>query len=100
MLEPNHYSIDELVVIYSIFYEFLSWFNSCVVFAALRKTMVRAHRQAWAWQDEWFGLTMEDIRQIEKQTQEALKMTMGGRLLCQSVRHTGVPGTFYTQGKS
>lgn len=40
--------------------------------------MVRAHRQAWAWQDEWFGLTMDDIRQIEKQTQEALKMTMAG----------------------
>lgn len=45
---------------------------------ALRKTMLRAHRQAWAWQDEWHGLTMEDIRQIERQTQEALKMTMSG----------------------
>ncbi|XP_054289278.1 protein retinal degeneration B isoform X3 [Macrosteles quadrilineatus] len=45
---------------------------------ALRKTMLRAHRQAWAWQDEWYGLTMEDIRQIEKQTQEALKATMAG----------------------
>lgn len=40
--------------------------------------MLRAHRQAWAWQDEWFGLTMDDIRQIERQTQEALKKTMGG----------------------
>ncbi|RZF42912.1 hypothetical protein LSTR_LSTR003628 [Laodelphax striatellus] len=45
---------------------------------ALRKTMVRAHRQAWAWQDEWHGLTMDDIREIERQTQEALKMTMSG----------------------
>lgn len=44
---------------------------------ALRKTMVRAHRQAWAWQDEWDGLTMEDIREIEKQTQMALKRKMG-----------------------
>lgn len=42
--------------------------------------MVRAHRQAWAWQDEWHGLTMEDIRQIERQTQEALKQTMSGNL--------------------
>lgn len=49
-----------------------------MVVTALRKTMVRAHRQAWAWQDEWCGLTMDDIRQIEKQTQEALKMTMAG----------------------
>ncbi|KAK7871835.1 hypothetical protein R5R35_006433 [Gryllus longicercus] len=44
---------------------------------ALRKTMVRAHRQAWAWQDEWHGLTMDDIRAIERQTQEALKRKMG-----------------------
>ncbi|XP_055586787.1 protein retinal degeneration B isoform X2 [Uranotaenia lowii] len=44
---------------------------------ALRKTMVRAHRQAWAWQDEWFGLTMDDIREIERQTQLALQKKMG-----------------------
>ncbi|KAJ8680190.1 hypothetical protein QAD02_015977 [Eretmocerus hayati] len=44
---------------------------------ALRKTMVRAHRQAWAWQDEWHGLTMEDIREIERQTQLALQEKMG-----------------------
>ncbi|XP_071449416.1 protein retinal degeneration B [Hetaerina americana] len=43
---------------------------------ALRKTMLRAHRQAWAWQDEWHGLTMDDIREIERQTQEALKRKM------------------------
>lgn len=46
--------------------------------SALRKTMVRAHKQAWAWQDEWNGLTMEDIREIEKQTQLALQKRMGG----------------------
>ncbi|KAH1011851.1 hypothetical protein HUJ04_001131 [Dendroctonus ponderosae] len=44
---------------------------------ALRKTMLRAHRQAWAWQDEWHGLTMADIREIERQTQQALKRKMG-----------------------
>ncbi|XP_065162391.1 protein retinal degeneration B isoform X4 [Atheta coriaria] len=44
---------------------------------ALRKTMLRAHRQAWAWQDEWHGLTMEDIRELERQTQLALKRKMG-----------------------
>ncbi|XP_037938735.1 protein retinal degeneration B isoform X2 [Teleopsis dalmanni] len=45
---------------------------------ALRKTMLRAHRQAWAWQDEWHGLTIEDIREIERQTQLALAKKMGG----------------------
>lgn len=39
--------------------------------------MVRAHRQAWTWQDEWFGLTMEDIRELERQTQVALAQKMG-----------------------
>lgn len=39
--------------------------------------MLRAHRQAWAWQDEWHDLTMEDIREIERQTQLALKRKMG-----------------------
>lgn len=58
-------------------YSCLTTTRKCVI--ALRKTMLRAHRQAWAWQDEWFGLTMEDIREIERRTQEALKRKMAGR---------------------
>lgn len=42
----------------------------------LRKVMVRAHRQAWCWQDEWYGLTMEDIRELELETQLALAKKM------------------------
>ncbi|XP_041916360.1 membrane-associated phosphatidylinositol transfer protein 2-like isoform X5 [Alosa sapidissima] len=42
----------------------------------LRKVMVRAHRQAWCWQDEWYGLTIEDIRQLELETQLALAAKM------------------------
>ncbi|KAM8886331.1 membrane-associated phosphatidylinositol transfer protein 2-like isoform 7-T9 [Spinachia spinachia] len=42
----------------------------------LRKVMVRAHRQAWCWQDEWYGLTMEDIRHLELETQLALATKM------------------------
>lgn len=54
--------------------------NTLEIYAALRKTMLRAHRQAWAWQDEWHGLTMDDIREIERQTQLALAKKMGGEL--------------------
>lgn len=39
--------------------------------------MFRAHRQAWAWQDEWHGMTMDDIRELERQTQLALQKKMG-----------------------
>ncbi|XP_039499866.1 protein retinal degeneration B isoform X2 [Drosophila santomea] len=49
---------------------------------ALRKMMLRAHRQAWAWQDEWFGLTIEDIRELERRTQLALAKKMGGGEEC------------------
>ncbi|XP_070143947.1 protein retinal degeneration B isoform X2 [Drosophila kikkawai] len=49
---------------------------------ALRKMMLRAHRQAWAWQDEWHGLTIEDIRELERQTQLALAKKMGGGEEC------------------
>lgn len=38
--------------------------------------MVRAHRQAWCWQDEWYGLTMDDIRQLELETQLTLARKM------------------------
>ena len=38
--------------------------------------MLRAHRQAWAWQDEYHGLTLADIRQLELQTQQALRAKM------------------------
>lgn len=47
-----------------------------VVPTGLRKVMVRAHRQAWCWQDEWYGLTIEDIRQLELETQLALAKKM------------------------
>ncbi|KAL3041898.1 hypothetical protein OYC64_019970 [Pagothenia borchgrevinki] len=42
----------------------------------LRKVMVRAHRQAWCWQDEWYGLTIDDIRLLELETQLALAKKM------------------------
>ncbi|VDO69614.1 unnamed protein product [Schistosoma margrebowiei] len=43
---------------------------------ALRKTMLRAHRQVWAWQNEWYGLTIEEIRRLEEETAQALASKM------------------------
>ncbi|XP_008586007.1 PREDICTED: membrane-associated phosphatidylinositol transfer protein 2 [Galeopterus variegatus] len=42
----------------------------------LRRVMVRAHRQAWCWQDEWYGLNMENIRELEKEAQLMLSRKM------------------------
>lgn len=35
--------------------------------------MLRAHQQAWAWQDEWWGLGIDDIRAIEEETMAVLQ---------------------------
>lgn len=41
-------------------------------------TMLRAHRQAWAWQDEWVGLRIEDIRRLEEDAAAYLSKVMAG----------------------
>ncbi|XP_071789761.1 membrane-associated phosphatidylinositol transfer protein 1-like isoform X2 [Asterias amurensis] len=43
---------------------------------ALNKTMLHAHRQAWCWQDEWVDLTIDDIRQLEKEAAKELMEKM------------------------
>ena len=42
--------------------------------------MLRAHRQAWCWQDEWHGLTLDDIRRLELETQLALQHKMAAAI--------------------
>ncbi|XP_068678065.1 protein retinal degeneration B-like [Montipora foliosa] len=44
----------------------------------LRRPMLMGHRQAWVWQDEWYGLTIDDIRKLEEETQRILSRKMGG----------------------
>lgn len=41
---------------------------------------MKAHRRAWLWQDEWYGLTMDDIREIERKTQEILRKKLAGAM--------------------
>lgn len=49
--------------------------------------MLRAHRQAWCWQDEYHGLTMDDIRRLERETQLALKAKMAS---CEALQDEAV----------
>uniref|UniRef100_A0A8C7CU45 Phosphatidylinositol transfer protein membrane associated 2 n=1 Tax=Oncorhynchus kisutch TaxID=8019 RepID=A0A8C7CU45_ONCKI len=64
----------------------------------LRKVMVRAHRQAWCWQDEWYGLTIEDIRQLELETQLALAQKMAH--FSQTEEATEANGAFSSPDKN
>ncbi|KAG9333202.1 hypothetical protein JZ751_012983 [Albula glossodonta] len=42
----------------------------------MQSKIERFIHDAWCWQDEWYGLTMEDIRQLELETQLMLAQKM------------------------
>ena len=46
------------------------------IHSGLRNPMLVGHRQAWAWMDKWCGLTIADIRELERQTQLELAKRM------------------------
>lgn len=41
-----------------------------------KETMNDFHRSVWLWQDEWTGMSMEDIRAMERDTQDELLRVM------------------------
>ena len=43
-----------------------------VIFRAVRRLLTNFHRQLFCWLDKWFGMTMEDIRELEDRTKEDL----------------------------
>jgi len=38
-----------------------------------RSTFLAFHQQIWCWTDEWYGMSIEELRQIEDKTKEELK---------------------------
>ncbi|XP_053220126.1 cytoplasmic phosphatidylinositol transfer protein 1-like [Podarcis raffonei] len=44
---------------------------------AIRDILLIGHRQAFAWVDEWCGMTMDEVRLYEKETQEATNEIVG-----------------------
>ncbi|GAM29057.1 hypothetical protein SAMD00019534_122330, partial [Acytostelium subglobosum LB1] len=42
----------------------------------VRDVLLKAHKALFCWIDEWFGLTIEDIRRIEEETKQALAKAM------------------------
>ncbi len=37
------------------------------------KLFAQFHRKIWCWADEWFGMSLEDIRSLEDKTKEDLE---------------------------
>ncbi|TRY56732.1 hypothetical protein DNTS_027359, partial [Danionella cerebrum] len=43
----------------------------------VRDVLLLGHRQAFAWVDEWIDMTMEEVREFERATQEATNKKLG-----------------------
>ncbi len=43
-----------------------------ITFQSERRIFTNFHRQVFCWTDEWYGLTMDDIRAIEDKTKKEL----------------------------
>uniref|UniRef100_A0A8C5QTZ0 Phosphatidylinositol transfer protein N-terminal domain-containing protein n=1 Tax=Leptobrachium leishanense TaxID=445787 RepID=A0A8C5QTZ0_9ANUR len=47
------------------------------VHKVIRDLLLVGHRQAFAWVDEWYGMTMSEVREYEKETQAATNEKIG-----------------------
>jgi hypothetical protein len=52
--------------------------------SVLRHMILVSHRQAWCWQDEYVDLTIDDVRELEAETQKYLNMKMRNELISES----------------
>ncbi|KAM7372086.1 hypothetical protein PAMP_009281 [Pampus punctatissimus] len=47
------------------------------VHKVIRDVLLLGHKQAFAWVDEWIDMTMEEVREYERATQEATNLKIG-----------------------
>ncbi|NXL87214.1 PITC1 protein, partial [Alectura lathami] len=61
------------------------------VHKVIRDILLIGHRQAFTWVDEWCGMTMEEVRRYERETQEATNEIIGLVAPTISVSEVGQP---------
>lgn len=49
-----------------------SWVENAIM-GGVERLLRNFHRQLFCWQDKWYGMTMDDIREIEEQTKRELE---------------------------
>ncbi|KAJ8037841.1 Cytoplasmic phosphatidylinositol transfer protein 1 [Holothuria leucospilota] len=57
---------------------------------AIRDILVLGHRQAFAWIDEWHGMTLEEVRQIEKKFQSRTNEKVSSGIEHSDSQHSGI----------
>ncbi|XP_033827701.1 cytoplasmic phosphatidylinositol transfer protein 1 [Periophthalmus magnuspinnatus] len=61
------------------------------VHKVIRDVLLLGHRQAFAWIDEWIDMTMEEVREYERATQEATNQKIGSFPPAISITETPLP---------
>jgi len=62
---------------YKLYYIKFKWFGlqtkiESMIVKAVKRILANLHRQVVCWLDKWYGMTMEDIRELERETKQAL----------------------------
>ncbi|KAM8725042.1 cytoplasmic phosphatidylinositol transfer protein 1-like [Acanthopagrus schlegelii] len=63
------------------------------VHKVIRDVLLLGHRQAFAWVDEWIDMTMEEVREYERATQEATNLKIGTFPPTISISETPLPSS-------
>uniref|UniRef100_A0A4W6DV98 Phosphatidylinositol transfer protein N-terminal domain-containing protein n=1 Tax=Lates calcarifer TaxID=8187 RepID=A0A4W6DV98_LATCA len=63
------------------------------VHKVIRDVLLLGHRQAFAWVDEWIDMTMEEVREYERTTQEATNLKIGSFPPAISISETPLPSS-------
>ncbi|KAF0032629.1 hypothetical protein F2P81_014919 [Scophthalmus maximus] len=63
------------------------------VHKVIRDVLLLGHRQAFAWVDEWIDMTMEEVREYERATQEATNLKIGSFPPAISISQTPLPSS-------
>ncbi|XP_054616046.1 cytoplasmic phosphatidylinositol transfer protein 1 [Dunckerocampus dactyliophorus] len=61
------------------------------VHKVIRDVLLLGHKQAFAWVDEWIDMTMEEVREYERATQEATNLKIGTFPPAISITETPLP---------
>ncbi|XP_066546007.1 cytoplasmic phosphatidylinositol transfer protein 1 [Amia ocellicauda] len=63
------------------------------VHKVIRDILLVGHRQAFAWVDEWYNMSMEEVREYERETQEATNEKIGLMAPTISIHEVAQPPT-------
>ncbi|XP_058509794.1 cytoplasmic phosphatidylinositol transfer protein 1 isoform X1 [Solea solea] len=63
------------------------------VHKVIRDVLLLGHRQAFAWVDEWIDMTMEEVREYERATQEATNLKIGSFPPAIAISETPLPSS-------